>query len=86
MMCWHLAKMERPAFLSITNEVINRAFLHSECTRRQVMKNILTLLLFFAALGISGCSSLHDIEDWGYMGDSERYEEGGHRENSEYDD
>ena len=49
------------------------------------MKIFLMLALFFAVLGISGCFSLHD-DDWGYWGDSETYEHGGHRRSSEHDD
>jgi len=50
------------------------------------MKKLLTLLLLVAALGISGCLSMYDNEGWGYMGDSEPYQEGYGNRHSEHDD
>lgn len=50
------------------------------------MKKLLTLLLFFTTLGISGCLSIYNHEGWGYMGGSESYQGGHSNRNSEHDD
>jgi len=78
--------MGRQKFLNITSEVIDSAFRCTKDTRRETMEKLLTLLLLFMTLGISGCLSMYDNEGWGYMGGSESYQEGHGSRNSEHDD